>query len=93
MVAIIKELKNCGIPMQKGKAVARKTVILVAEWQQSGARKNHWPIVYISFGSGGIRVDFDENIMHASNIRINLDIILNNVCGRIEEMSPGERKK
>jgi hypothetical protein len=38
-------------------------------------------------------VDFDENIMHASNIRINLDIILNNVCGRMEEMSPGERKK
>jgi hypothetical protein len=90
-VALIIELNNYGIRMQKGKRVASEIISHVAEWQRHNTTGGQWPIIYVNCRNKDIQVAFEDNIMTHSAIRLNLDIILSNACGRIEEMPSEER--
>lgn len=80
-VRIISQLKGFNIPLKKASKMAHKIIEIVYDVRKDNS---DWPIVYIVPNDKSFRIDLKDP--HCDTLRINTDSLVNNICGRIEEM-------
>ena len=86
-VAVIVRLRRADIRLKKASRLARRIVTGLNEWRQKHMGED-WPMVYVSFDEGKVGIDIGEDRNKEMVVRLNIDTVVNNICGRIEEMKP-----
>jgi hypothetical protein len=77
--ALLVELKKYDIRLKRCSEISKEIADIVEE-------KGDWGVIYLSWGAGGTQFYTEETVQGRSScLKLDIDMILSNVCGRIEE--------